>query len=241
MSKQRRMRPHSAASQSTNWYLIGGIIGAGVVLLIILLIISVTNPLAAERTPTLDQRVNNLSDYCDANPDRCIALGAADASVKMVEISDYGCTHCKGFNETSGPILQRDYVETGKIRYYIFPFALSDTTAPSAEATLCAAEQGTDKIVQFHETLFALQDTADAHTTAGFASVAERVGLDAQAIVSCVEAGTYRDTVSLNRQAARQVDISATPSFFINGRLLQGNLPLSNFQQQIEADLAADS
>ncbi|MBK8433355.1 MAG: thioredoxin domain-containing protein [Chloroflexi bacterium] len=46
--------------------------------------------------------------------------------------------------------------------------------------------------------------------------------------------GNLPDTVNLNRQAANQVGIEATPSFFINGHIFQGNLPLANFQQQID-------
>lgn len=235
MSKQYKARPQTAAKQPINWSLIGGIIGLGVVTLIGLLLVTVMQPpTAATPTPALREGVNNLVNYCDAYPDRCLSYGPEDAAVDMVEISDYGCVFCKAFNETSGPILHRDYVETGRMRYIIFPFALRNETVSSAEAVLCAAEQGLDKALLFHETLFALQETSAAHSIEGFKSVARQTGLDADSIATCVEAKTYRDTVNLNRQAANQVGIEATPSFFINGRLFQGNLPLANFQQQID-------
>jgi protein-disulfide isomerase len=120
-----------------------------------------------------------------------------------------------------------------RANYIIFPFALRAATAPSAEAAMCSAEQGLDKALLFHEKLFALQTTSAANTMDGFLSVARQTGVDEAALKTCVEAGTYRDTISLNRQAANQVGIEATPSFFINGRLFQGNQPLEIFQQQI--------
>jgi protein-disulfide isomerase len=238
MSKQRKARPQTAASQPINWSLIGGIVGLGALALIALLVINVMQPPTAA-PPTLREGVNDLVNYCDAYPDRCLSYGPQDAPVQMIEISDYSCVFCKAFNETSGPILHRDYVETGQMRYIVFPFALRAATAPSAEAVLCAAEQGLDKALPFHETLFALQDTSAAHTVAGFKSVARQVGIDENALQACVEAGTYRDTVTLNRQAAGQVGIEGTPSFFINGRFFQGNQPLAIFQQYINQLLSS--
>ncbi|MDA0245578.1 MAG: thioredoxin domain-containing protein [Chloroflexi bacterium] len=235
MSKQSKSRPQTAANQSINWSLIGGIIGIGVVALIGLLLVTVMQPpTAVTPTPALREGVNDLVTYCDTYPDRCLSYGPEDAVVEMVEVSDYGCIHCKNFNETSSALLHQEYVETDQMRYLVFPFALRNETAPSAEAVLCAAEQGLDKALDFHHTLFALQDTSAAHTLEGFTSVALQTGLDSDALEACVEAETYRDTVNLNRQAANQVGVEATPSFFINGRIFQGNLPLANFQQQID-------
>ena len=234
MSKPRKARPQTAAPNSVNWPLIGGIIGVGALGLIALLLVNVfQSPTAAQPTPVLQEGVNDLVAYCNNNPDRCLSYGPQDAPVRMVEISDYSCLYCKLFNETSGPILHQTYVETGQMRYIILPFALRSATAPSAEAVMCAAEQGLDKALHFHEKLFALQGNSAAHTLDGFLSVARQTDVDPTALQTCFEAGTYRDTISLNRQAASQIGIEGTPSFFINGRFFQGNQPLEVFQQYI--------
>lgn len=240
MAKKRTpRRSQTASANDTNWTLIGGLVGGGVLILLVLLILNVTQPGSViEPTPVLSEAVAQIDEFCAENENACLIKGDDDAAVTLVEISDYGCPHCRDFNTQTAPLLQEQYVESGDVRWVVFPFALGQNTVPSAAATLCAAEQGSELAFDFHETLFGLQGTTVAHQPEGFTQVAERVGLDVDQFNSCVENETYVDRIHLNRQAAQQLRVNSTPSFFLNGRLIEGNLPLPNFQQQIDALLA---
>ena len=44
-------------------------------------------------------------------------LGAPDAPLTLIEFSDYQCPYCRQFVEHTFPVLRRDYIETGKLRY----------------------------------------------------------------------------------------------------------------------------
>ncbi len=122
MSKQYKSRPQTAANQPINWSLIGGIIGIGVVTLIGLLLVTVMQPpTAATPTPALREGVNDLVTYCDTYPDRCLSYGPEDAAVEMVEVSDYGCIHCKDFNETKWLHLIQRLCRNGANALYYFP------------------------------------------------------------------------------------------------------------------------
>lgn len=66
---------------------------------------------------------------------------------------------------------------------------------------------------------------------------ASEVGLDMDAFNACVESGEMRDEVREDYEKGTEMGISATPSFFINGRFLSGALPLEMFQEIIDEEL----
>ena len=72
-------------------------------------------------------------------------LGAPEAPLTLIEFSDYQCPFCRRFAETTLPLLKRDYIETGKLRYVFRDFPL-DRLHPqarkAAEAAHCAGDQG---------------------------------------------------------------------------------------------------
>ncbi|MCZ7669499.1 MAG: DsbA family protein [Chloroflexi bacterium] len=183
-----------------------------------------------------------LAEYCAQNPGNCVAEGADNAQITIVEVSDYGCGHCKNFNLDTAGALKAQYVDGGQVRWVVMPYALGGTgsgfpTAPSANAAMCANEQGA--FPQFHTALFANQSTSAFNNEAGFLATAESLNLDLAAFQECVENGRFNDTVLQNIQTANQAGINSTPSFFVNGELVRGNVPLANFQQIIDAQLGS--
>ncbi|MFO7683561.1 MAG: DsbA family protein [Chloroflexota bacterium] len=239
----KRVKPRSRTSQKqerkTNWLLMGGIIGVGVITLFALLALSLQGPGAPTPVPTPGPSLV-LQNYCEQNPDNCMADGSADAPVTIVEISDYGCGHCKNFNLSTGQILKTQYVDSGQVRWFTVPYALSGQfgdlpTAPSANAAMCAAEQGAFE--PYHLALFENQGTNAFNTEAGFMSAAAALNLDTEAFQSCLDDGRYNDIILQNVREANNAGVNSTPSFFINGQLIRGNAPIENFQQVIEAEL----
>src|SRR5688572_17455870 len=51
-------------------------------------------------------------------------LGRADAPVTIVEFSDYQCPFCQRFVTTTFPVLKKEYVDTGKVRYVFRDYPL---------------------------------------------------------------------------------------------------------------------
>lgn len=85
------------------------------------------------------------------------SLGEANSKVVMVEYADYQCPFCgRFFTNTVEPVIEK-YVKTGKIQYVYRDFAfLGKESTKSAEATLCANDQG--KYWEFHNYLFTHQN-----------------------------------------------------------------------------------
>ena len=236
MAKRAIKRRAPVKERKTNWPLIGGMIGLGVIGLFALLFLSQQGRAPAPAgEPT---RSFVLADYCAANPENCIAEGAETAPVTVVEVSDYGCGHCRNFHFDSLDTIRAQFINTGQVRWVRLPYALSNQsgypTLPSALATFCAHEQGA--FAAFDKAVFGLQGTANFNSREGFMSVAQQVGLDMAEFTACFEDGRYQDQILENIQAANRSGITATPSFFVNGQLVRGNLPLSSFQQLLSAE-----
>ena len=222
---RRRRRPQ----RETNWLLIGSIVVVGVVGLFALLFVT----LQGDGVPTPTPEPVALTAFCAANEENCVEKGNPDAPVTIVEVSDYGCGHCRNFNlEGTADALDEMYVDSGQVRWIVLPYALGDATAGAAEAALCAAEQ--DAFFEFHHEMFVIQTTDAALTGEGFVDAAEEVRMDADAFTACYESNRYRDAVQRNIAMATRAGVSATPTFFINGMKFEGNRPLANFQREIE-------
>ena len=226
----KRARKRRAAKKQTSWKLIGGIIVGGVVFIALVAL--------AFREPA---RLSLLG-YCNNNPENCVVIGDEDAEAAVVEVSDYGCPHCRDFNLETGAQLASQYVESDQVKWVVVPFALqgqsgSYPTMPTAVAAMCANEQ--DMFSEYHEGLFELQGTQLFNSEEGFVSLATTLEMDVDAFSSCLNDNNYPEIILQNITMVQQSGINSTPSFFIDGDLLAGNQPLSVFQQRLDALLGA--
>jgi protein-disulfide isomerase len=221
----QRVAPRHAArhvERRTNWAIIGGVVGLGVLALFALLFLAVREP-----------QLLSLAEYCGENTTHCIAAGPADAEVTIVEVSDYTCPACREFNEQTAEQLMATYVETGQARYIVLPYArpvVQEEAGPAVEAALCANEL--ERFFEFHRAAFALQDEAEI-TRDGLLRIGAEVGLDEAAFTQCLDGNEYGAIVEANIEAAREAGVQATPTFFINDALLEGAQPFIAFQQRI--------
>src|SRR5690625_6346899 len=71
-------------------------------------------------------------------------LGDPCAPISIVEFSDFGCHFCRQFATETFPTLEREYIETGKVRWKYIPFVLGifPNGDRAAIAGVCAAQQG---------------------------------------------------------------------------------------------------
>jgi protein-disulfide isomerase len=228
----RSRRTRVVKERRTNWMLIGGIVAIGVLGLFALLIVTIVNN--DSPTPTSTPVPGQpLAEYCEENPDRCMTNGNEDAPVTIVEVSDYACRHCRNFNlETSG-LLEDLYVTPGQVKWVVLPFNLWPETVEAPATAMCAAEQ--DAFFSYHKQLFSQQEDPDFLSRENYQKAAESVGIDVETFDACLDSNDYGRIVALNREAAVAVGADTTPTFFINGKMLVGNQPLTNFQQEINA------
>ncbi|MCA9923897.1 MAG: DsbA family protein [Anaerolineales bacterium] len=226
MAKRKSSRGRSSrqTGRKTNWTIIYAVVAGGIVLLGVLLFLS----LQSGEIVTIEKR-------CEDEGAMCVAKGDASAPVTIIEILDFGCTHCRDFQNETEPLIDSEYVATGDVRFVVMPYALSGSTLPATNAALCANEQGA--YFDYADALFAQYDSDNYLTRDSLISTGEAVGLEMTSFAACVDDGRYNSTITDNIDIARLNRVNSTPNFFVNGVQLEGAQPFSVFQQQIESNL----
>jgi protein-disulfide isomerase len=161
--------------------------------------------------------------------------GAATAPITVVEFSDYGCPYCARFAFESYPALHEEFVDTGLVRWIFVPFVIGSFPNGELAARVgeCAADQ--DRFWVMKDVLYreqqAWKGASAAQVPSRFTRLAADAGLDAQAFQDCVGTNRTGPTVALHTRAAGAVGVRATPSFLVNGRLVEGALPVEQFRE----------
>ncbi|MFL7840475.1 MAG: DsbA family protein [Candidatus Promineifilaceae bacterium] len=221
MAKKPRRTKKEQGSRETNWLVVGGVVILGAIALFALLYFALREP-----------ETQTLAEYCQKADGKCIVEGDDNAPVTLIEVSDFGCVHCRAFHQTTAEIIQEQYVDQGLVKWVSVPYALSATTAPSANAAFCANDQG--KYFKFRQALFNMEPVEVAITRDGFLAAGEEVGLDMDTFTQCLADGTHNNDVSTNQAAASQAGVNSTPTFFINDQIIRGNVPLEQFQSRFD-------
>ncbi|MDP2660784.1 MAG: DsbA family protein, partial [Dehalococcoidia bacterium] len=161
--------------------------------------------------------------------------------VTVIEYSDFQCPYCAQFALRTFPSVDQNYVETGKVIWSFRNMArIGDESKQAAQAAECAGDQA--KFWPYHDKLFASQKGENLGTFANdkLKGFAQDLGLDAGAFGSCLDSGKYNDLVNRELVEANQRGITGTPTFFVNGKKLEGALPYGDFQKALDAALNAN-
>ncbi len=209
-----------------------------------------------DKNPTGNVVINNGNNLpspsakVEVSADDDPVLGDKDASVEIIEFSDYQCPFCRKFWTETLPSIQKDYIGTGKVKfvYRDFPLGFHPAAILSAEAANCAREKGgDDAYFKMHDKIFQEQnilDGGDANTgpvqsTVQFTaedikSWAKEIGYD---IDSCLDSGKYKDEIQKDLNDGSSAGVQGTPGFFVNGKPVSGAQPYSVFKQLIDSEL----
>jgi protein-disulfide isomerase len=159
--------------------------------------------------------------------------GDEQAPVTLVEFSDFHCPFCKQVQPTLTALLDR-YSRKVKLVFRDLPLRQLHPQAPrAAEAARCAQDQG--KFWDYHDVLFAQAPKAGDDDLKQYAT---DVGLDREKFAGCLSENLHRGAVQRDIEEATKLGLEGTPSFFINGRFMNGAQPMEKFVQIIDEELA---
>ncbi len=172
--------------------------------------------------------------------------GDKNARVILVEFADYQCPFCARYFRETLPRIEKDYIETGKIKYVFrdFPLKSHRDAFTAAQAAYCAGEQG--KYWEMHARLFSVEPV-DWHDLSGYA---RPVGLDLQSFQRCLNSEESAAHVRKDVSDGQKAGVKATPTFFLgftgsDGSLVQavreivGAQPYTAFKDALDSVLAA--
>ena len=169
-------------------------------------------------------------------------LGNPDASVTIIEFSDFQCPFCRKFYKETLPQIKKDYILTGKVKFVYRDFPLVQIhpgATPAAEGAECAKEQG--KFWEMHDAIFDEQEKQGSGTIQFTADDvkkwAAKIGLNTSKFNQCLDSGKYKQEVEKDIADGSAAGVSGTPAVFVNGRLVVGAQPFAAFKAVIDEEL----
>ncbi len=158
----------------------------------------------------------------EALPD--LALGSNGAPVTIVEYASMTCSHCAAFYGGTFPELKKKYIDTGKVKFILREFPLDPLGAAGFMVARCAGDDKRNAIVDL---LFA-QQKGWAFTdkpVEALAGLLRQTGMSQKTFDACLKDQSLYDKIAkVHDRAAEKFGVSATPTFFINGKKQKGEI-----------------
>lgn len=164
-------------------------------------------------------------------------IGNDDAKVTVIEYSSPTCSHCGTFHTSVFPQFKEKYIDSGKIRFVVRPFVRNIL---DAVVYMLAASEEEGVNVDYYDILakyFETQRTWAASETPrdAIAEVALNNGFTQETFnASLTNQALFKELELLRTQAIEEFKLSATPSFFVNGKLIEGVVSLDDWAKEID-------
>ena len=128
----------------------------------------------------------------------------------IVEFTDYQCPFCQRFHATAFGELKKNYIDTGKVRFYSrdLPLDFHPNAMRAAEAARCATEQG--QFWKLRDVMGANPDKLDMDSLVADAA---DLKMDVPAFRACVESEKYKNAVQTDVLEAMKIGADGTPDF----------------------------
>lgn len=139
--------------------------------------------------------------------------GDADAPVTLVEYSDYQCPFCARNYRQVLPPLEKEYIETGKLKFVMrenpLPNLHRDAMSASI-AALCAKDQ--DRYWDMHDVMF---ENPKQLGIDNLKTYANEIGLDTASFNKCLDEKKYGKQVADDLASGAKLGLRGTPGFVL--------------------------
>ena len=174
------------------------------------------------RRPSFDVKVGNAPTIGDEN-----------AKVEVVEFSDFQCPFCSKAAVILKQLKQK-YGKKVKIAFKQYPLPFHAQAKGAAMAALCANDQKTEYFWKMHDAMFENQAKL---AIADLKETAKRIGVDTAKFNKCLDSQQTLAAVEADIKQGQEIGVKSTPTFFVNGQLIQGAQPIEVFSEIIDAEL----
>jgi len=234
--KEKQTGGGDDGSEFWSYVALVGIIG---VIVVISYFVFFSGGAAAEVEPWDDVKAIQGDDPTMVSADA--SQNETDGMVEVVYYGDFACPHCVSFERNSFDRLKDEYIATGDVKFVFRPLDFqAQNDQDSRRAALAAPavwEQSPDAYWTWHRTMFANYDPrANWATASQIGSFASEAGADGDSIAQSVRQGEYANDIAEHRSQAQSAGVTGTPSFIVNGTVVQG-ASYESLSSQIESEL----
>ena len=167
-------------------------------------------------------------------------VGDKNAPVTIIEYASLSCSHCADFHNNTLDDLIKEYVDTGKARIVFRDFPFNYPALLASMVLRCIPE---DVRYDYMNALFQLQQKwvvrENAKSTQELYKIMQSGGMTKEEFETCTNNVELENTILQALIAAQnEFNIQSTPSFLINGNLVEGNKSIKEFRQIIDKILS---
>ena len=167
-----------------------------------------------------------------------MSLGRADAPVTIVQYASMTCPHCRKFQIEVFPVLKKEYIDTGKVRYILrAEFPIGKQSGIATVALRCAPP---DKYFALYDKLMAQQAawvSQEVRPDPIF-KVAAQVGMTRAQFDVCRENRGMIARLNWVKERGRTLGVIGTPNFFVQGKLVKSVLGIKEVREMVDPMLA---
>lgn len=161
-----------------------------------------------------------------------MALGAGEgAKVTIVEYASATCPHCAAFHKDVWPKLKADYVDTGKIRFIFREFPLND---PALAAFMIARAAPKESYFPLIGVFFDTLETWAKDPANGLLNIAKQAGFTQEKFDATLKDEKLAKGIMEIRDGGVKFGVQGTPTFFLNGKPMRGEVTYDSLKADID-------
>ena len=167
-------------------------------------------------------------------------LGNDDAPITVIEYRSLTCSHCAEFSKVTFPELKEKYIDTGKIKFELRPFALNATDLNAFRLLHCSSEDdflNLEKLLFEDQQKWIVSSSVDENTEA-LGNYGLLFGITKDQYNSCLEDESITDfIITMRMEGSKKYNITSTPSFVINDETYGGFRNFKDFEKILEKSM----
>lgn len=178
-----------------------------------------------------------IADVMKPGPLPEMALGRPDAPVTIVKYASLTCPFCRKFQIETFPVLKREYIDTGKVRYILREFPIGFQSGAATIAWRCAPA---NRYFDLYDKFMRQQKqwVSQAVRREPIFKIARQVGLTRSQFDACFADKSLAEKLNAIKERGRTLGIIGTPNFFVNGKLYKRRLGTSDIHNLVAQALA---
>ena len=167
-------------------------------------------------------------------------MGVENAPITIIEYASLSCSHCADFHINTLPELINEFVDTGKARIVFRDFPFNYPALLGSMVLRCVPR---DIRYEYSNALYHLQSKwvlrENAKTTQELYKIMQSGGMTKERFNECIDNVELENEILNGLMAAQsEFNIKSTPSFLVNGILIEGNKSIKDFRQIIDKILS---
>lgn len=179
--------------------------------------------------PGLVKALENQTKYSKTEGINNYWIGSVNPKVTIVQFGDFSCPIC---GETYEKIRKISIEYKNDVKFIFRDYPISDNSVSLSMAARCAGEQG--KFWEMHDRLFQNQNKFEV-TNKNLINMATSLGVEKNKFQKCLTEQKYMKDIQKDFADGEIFGVSGTPTWFINGYKVQGNIPYDSFTKLIDA------